>query len=115
MICVEIRTDKGDLEVWGTVFAKNDLRIVRLNKFHVEAHPKGYLLVIKNKDLPGVVGQIGTIMGKNKINIAEMTFGREKLGGQAVSVLNVDSEISKPVLEEIKKCDNIYDAKIIHL
>ncbi|MBN3039317.1 MAG: phosphoglycerate dehydrogenase [Candidatus Omnitrophica bacterium] len=115
LISVKTKTDKEDLTVWGTVFAKNDPRIVKINEYYVEAHPKGYMLVIKNKDLPGVVGQIGTLLGESKINIAEMTFGREKLGGNAISVLNVDSDIPQKVLEKIKKCKNIYDAKLIHL
>lgn len=115
LISVEMKTEKEQLSIWGTIFGKSDPRIVRINKYYVEAHPAGYMLVIKNKDLPGVVGQIGTILGQNKINIAEMTFGREKPGGQAISVLNVDSTISKGVLEKIKKAKNIFDAKLIKL
>lgn len=115
LISVEIKTEKGKLAIWGTVFAKGDLRIVKIGKYFVEAHPAGYMLVVKNRDLPGVVGQIGTILGQNKINIAAMSFGREKSSGQAVSVLNVDSAIPQKVLEKIKKSKNIFDAKLIKL
>jgi len=115
LISVEIKTRKGALAVWGTVFAKNDPRIVRINKYYVEAHPGGYMLIIKNRDLPGVVGQIGTLLGQHRINIAEMTFGREKPGGQAITVLNVDSSIPEKVLEKIKKSKNISDARLIKL
>jgi D-3-phosphoglycerate dehydrogenase len=115
LISVETRTEKGELVVWGTVFAKNEPRIVKINRYYIEARPFGYMLIIKNRDLPGVVGHIGTILGQNKINIAEMTFGRERPGGQAVSVLNVDSFISPKVLEKIKSAKNIFDAKLIKL
>lgn len=115
LISVETRTEKQELVIWGTIFAKSDLRIVKINRYHVEAHPSGYMLVIRNRDVPGVVGQIGTILGQNRINIAEMTFGREKPGGRAVTVLNVDSIIPKNVLEKIKHCKNIFDAKLIKL
>ena len=115
LISVEIKTKKGVLAIWGTVFAKNDPRIVRINKYYVEAHPGGYMLIIKNRDLPGVVGQIGTLLGQHKINIAEMTFGREKPGGQAITVLNVDSNIPEKVLEKIRKSKNISDARLIKL
>ncbi|NQS99693.1 MAG: phosphoglycerate dehydrogenase [Candidatus Omnitrophica bacterium] len=115
LISVEIKTEKSELSIWGTVFGKSDPRIVRIDKYYVEAHPGGYMLVIRNKDLPGVVGQIGTILGAEKINIAEMTFGREKAGGQAITVLNVDSVIPKQVLDKIKKVKNIFDAKLIKL
>lgn len=115
LISVVIKTEKQELSVWGTVFAKSDPRIVRINKFYLEAHPTGYMLVIRNRDLPGVVGEIGTLLGENKINIAAMTFGREKLGGEAISVLNVDSAIPAKVLEKIKNTKNIFDAKLIKL
>ena len=115
LISVATKTEKGELTIWGTIFAKGDLRIVKINQYFVEAHPAGYMLVVKNRDLPGVVGQIGTILGQNKINIAAMSFGREKPGGQAVSVLNVDGAIPKNVLEKVKKSKNIFDAKLIKL
>ena len=115
LISLKIKTEKEELTVWGTVFAKSDPRIVRINKYYVEAHPTGFMLIIKNRDLPGIVGQIGTILGQNKINIAEMTFGREKPGGAAITVLNVDSAIPQKVLEKIKNTKNIFDAKLIKL
>ena len=115
LISVEVKTEKEELTVWGTVFAKTDLRIVRINKCYVEAHPAGYMLMIKNRDLPGVVGEIGTILGQNKINIAAMSFGREKSGGRAVSILNIDSVVPAKLLEQIKSSKNIFDAKLIKL
>jgi D-3-phosphoglycerate dehydrogenase len=115
LISVRIKTEKTEYSIWGTVFAKNDLRIVKINKYYIEAHPAGYMLVIRNRDLPGIVGQIGTILGQQKINIAEMTFGREKPGGQAVTILNVDSAVPQGVVEKIKNTKNIFDAKLIKL
>lgn len=115
LISVEVETDKTKLNVDGTLFTNMDPRIVRVGSFFVEATPSGYMLVISNKDVPGIIGQIGTLMGKNKINIAGMSFGREKPGGKAVSVLNVDSVVPKEVLAEIKKAENIYDVKLVKL
>jgi D-3-phosphoglycerate dehydrogenase / 2-oxoglutarate reductase len=111
IISVEIETDKTKLNIDGTLFTKTDAKIVRIGGFHVEAVPSGYMLVISNKDVPGIIGQIGTLMGKNNINIAGMSFGREKPGGRAVSVLNVDSAVPKEVLAQIKSAENIYDIK----
>ena len=73
------------------------------------------MILILNKDVPGIVGQLGTLLGKNNINIAGMTFGRKKLGGEAVSLCNVDGEVPEKVLKELKKSKNIYDAKLIKL
>jgi D-3-phosphoglycerate dehydrogenase len=115
LVSAVIKTEKEELSVWGTVFAKSDPRIVRINKYYLEAHPTGHMLVIRNRDLPGVVGVIGTLLGENKINIAEMTFGRDRPGGEAISVLKVDSAIPPKVLEKIKNSKNIYDAKLIKL
>ncbi len=115
LISLEMSTKKTALSVWGTVFGKNDARIVKINQYYVEAHPKGYMLVIDNSDLPGIVVQIGTILGQNRINIAEMTFGREKARGRAVTVLNVDSIVPQKVLEKIKRTKNIFDARLIKL
>ena len=115
LISVRTKTEKEELTICGTIFAKGDPRIVRINKYRIEAHPAGYMLIIKNRDLPGIVGEIGTILGENKINIAGMTFGRERPGGQAISVLNVDSPIPKEVLKKIRNAKNIFDAKLIKL
>ncbi|UCB57449.1 MAG: phosphoglycerate dehydrogenase [Candidatus Omnitrophota bacterium] len=115
LIAVKVATSKEELDVWGTIFAREDARIVKIDKYYVEAHPKGYMLIIRNRDLPGIVGHIGTLLGQNRINIAEMTFGREKPGGAAITVLNVDSSVPAGVLEKIKKAKNIFDAKLIKL
>ena len=73
------------------------------------------MLVIYNKDLPGVVGDIGTILGNNRINIAGMSFGRERPGEAAITVLNVDNDIPPQVLDEVRKAKNIDDVKLIKL
>jgi len=115
LITVEVTTDKGKTSVLGTMFTKKDARIVKIDEFHVDAIPQGYMVVAHNVDVPGIIGQIGTIFGKNNINIATMTFGRAKLGGKTLSVLNVDSPVSQSVLEEIIKVKNILDAKLVKL
>ena len=73
------------------------------------------MLVIYNTDVPGVVGHIGTLLGDKKINIAGMTFGREKQGGRAITVINVDNEVPKNILRMIKKKKFINEVKYIKL
>jgi len=111
----KVKTKTGVLTVAGALFANNKPRIVKIDNYYVDAAPEGNMIFISNKDVPGIVGQIGSLLGKNKINIAGMTFGREKLGGRAISVCNVDSEVPKNVLSQIKRSKNIYDAKLIKL
>lgn len=115
LITVEVKTDKGATSITGTLFTKKDARIVKIDQFHVDAVPQGYMLIAHNIDVPGIIGKIGTILGNNNINIATMTFGREKAGGKTLSVLNVDSEVPEKVLDEIRKAKNILDAKLIKL
>jgi D-3-phosphoglycerate dehydrogenase len=115
LITTTVKTKTKVSIIAGALFANNEPRIVKIDSYYVDAVPAGYMVLISNKDVPGIVGQIGTLLGKNKINIAGMTFGREKPGGKAVSLCNVDSEVPKAVLEEIKKSKDIYDAMLIKL
>ena len=115
LISVELKTDTGIRSVSGTLFTKKDARIVKIDEFHVDAIPEGHMIVAHNIDVPGIIGLMGTILGKNNINIATMTFGREKPGGKTLSVLNVDSAVPEKVLNEIRKDKNILDATLIKL
>ncbi len=112
-IDVQIKTDKRVFSVAGTVFTREDIRIVMIDNFDVEIIPDGYTLLITNRDVPGIVGQIGTILGSNKINIAGMTLGRDVRGGQAKTLIKIDSAVSGELLDEISKSKNILDAKLI--
>ncbi|MBF0506995.1 MAG: phosphoglycerate dehydrogenase [Nitrospirae bacterium] len=115
MITMRLKSRKKELVVSGTLFSRKDPRIVQIDKYTVEIVPEGNMLVMYNNDKPGVIGNIGTTMGKNNINIARMHFGRESAGGNAISVVNIDSSISDELLEDIKKLPNIIDVKVINL
>ena len=113
LIRVEIVTDKETFSVWGTLSANNKSRIVKVNKVYVEATPDGYMLFINNNDKPGIVGALGTILAKDNINIASITFGREKAGGLAVSVVNIDSEVPEDTIKQIKAVNDVLFAKLL--
>jgi D-3-phosphoglycerate dehydrogenase len=100
----------------GSVFgAKSFPRIVRLNSAPVEIVPEGVLFLMNNKDRPGIVGYIGTLMGKYNVNIANMSLGRDKAGGLALTVLNLDSVPPPELLEEIQKDPNISNVRVAKL
>ena len=113
LIAVEVETDKMTNSIVGTLFTKVYPRIVKLNECYVDSVPEGYMLFVQNNDVPGIIGQIGTILGKNGINIAGMSFGRDEKGGTAVSILNIDSDVPKAVLEEMRKAKNIKEVKLV--
>jgi len=115
LIWVEVETDKAKSSIAGTLFTKVDPRIVKINEFYVDCVPEGNMLVVLNKDVPGIIGQIGTMLGNARINIAGMSFGREAKGGKAITVLNVDCEVPQKVLEEIRKSKNIQEARLVRL
>ena len=114
IIVLRVKSPKKELSVSGTLFSKKDPRIVKIDDFTVEIVPEGSMLFMYNNDKPGVIGNIGTLMGKNNINIARMHFGREAAGGRAISVVNIDSPVSDKTLNEIKNLPNILGVKVIN-
>ena len=69
--------------------------------------------MIQNWDRPGLIGNLGMLLGKHNINIAAMTFGREKPGGKAITVLNVDTPVSADLFNKIMRTENILSVKVI--
>jgi len=86
-----------------------------IDNFKVEIVPEGELLFMYNNDKPGVIGNIGNLLGKNNINIARMHFGRETPGGTAISVVSIDAHASSQLIGKIKKLPNIISIKQISL
>ncbi len=115
LIAVEVQGEKTQVSAQGTLLTKKDPRIVRINRFFVDAAPSGYMLFIDNQDRPGLIGDIGTILGEAGINIAGMTFGRVSPGGDAITVLNVDNAVPKDVLARIKAAKHVVNARLIKL
>lgn len=113
LIQLEIKTDKETRKVYGTLSANKQPRIVKIDSYYVEASPEGQMIMLQNWDKPGIIGNLGTILGKHNINIAAMSFGREKQAGKAISLLNVDSPVPADVLDKIKKTENILGVKLI--
>jgi len=115
MIILRVKADRKEHRLSGTLLGRTDPRIVRIDDFAVEIVPEGTMLFMYNNDRPGVIGNIGSYLGKCNINIARMHFGREREGGMAISVVNIDSPISESQLEDLKKMPNILSVKVVEL
>ena len=115
LVAAELVTDRGIASVAGTVFFKREARFVRVDGFPLEALPHGWMLVFANLDVPGVIGRIGTLCGRDGINIAGMQLGRERRGGRAVSILNLDDPMPPAALDEIRAMPDIVFAKLVKL
>ena len=100
----------------GTFFGSpNNPRIVRLYSSPVEIPITGTLLLLNNKDRPGIVGYLGSLLSKHQINIASMSLGRDTAGGSALTVLSLDSAPSAAVLAEIQQDKDISNVKVVKL
>jgi len=118
LIGVKLQTSDGERWVEGTVFEPNIPRLVSVRGINVEAPLSGTLLVIANNDQPGVIGEVGTILGKHGVNIASFALGRGEDG--AVGVVNVDAEKSPPEALEaavtaIRRAPHVTDAWLVRL
>jgi D-3-phosphoglycerate dehydrogenase len=115
LITVAYHTTKGRRVLSGTLFGKSDPRLVRLDEYLFDAIPEGHMLFYVNDDIPGIIGRIGTIMGSHRVNIAQMSCGRQQVGGKALTILNVDGPIPQEVIDEILASAHISWARPVSL
>ncbi|MEM2839774.1 MAG: phosphoglycerate dehydrogenase [Thermoplasmata archaeon] len=115
LIEVSVSSDGARNCVAGTEIAEKGMRIVQLNDHSVEFEPKGTFLFIEHLDKPGMIGAVGTLLGKNGINIAHMDVARDKRGGPAVMILSLDEPAPSAVIEQLKDIANLKDATQISL
>jgi len=106
-----VTTDKESCLVEGTVFGNELPRIVRINEFFMDVNPRGHLLVIKNADVPGIIGQVGTCLGQANINIGEYRLGRADDHKNTLSLISVDSMVPDEVIEKLRAVKGIYLVK----
>jgi D-3-phosphoglycerate dehydrogenase len=110
LLSIRVKTTEGENRLAGTVFGKNEPRLVRMNTFRLEALPSGPMLFVYNKDVPGVIGALGTTLGEHGVNISRMTVGREKEQGRNIILLNTDNPVSKELLKTVLQLEHIEDA-----
>ncbi len=117
MIAAKVVTDNRTLKVAGTMFGHEYLRMVQLDDFQLDAYLDGCLLIYRHRDVPGLIGFIGSICGKNNLNIAHMSLGRSQKepGGDSVAVINLDAKPSDDVLEEIRNHAEVTGVDIVQL
>ena len=115
LLRVTVETNQGDNMLAGTVFGRKEPRLVRLNSFRLEALPAGPMLLVYNKNVPGVIGALGTTLGENGVNISRMTVGRQDASNQNIILLNTDTLVNKDLLTKVMELENIDDAMVLEL
>ena len=122
-IRITVRSNDHEATVEGTILHGNEPRLLALDNINVESPLEGTLVVLKNLDVPGVVGKIGTILGRNHINIANFSLGRERSGrGRgtkgpvgAVAVVQVDGKIPPAVVKQLERASALRFVRVVKL
>lgn len=115
LIRVEIQSDKETFTYAGNVNSKGEAKLVEVEGYDIDITPSEYMLFIKNFDVPGVIGKLGTILGTEKVNIATMQVGRNVIDQKALMVLGIDNQCSKEALGLIGRMENIEMAKVVKM
>jgi D-3-phosphoglycerate dehydrogenase len=100
-ISVKLTTQNGVYSVSGTIFDEEVQRIVEINGFSLDVEPNGHMILFSNSDVPGVIGEVGKLLGDNNINIADFRLGRNSKG--ALAVIIVDEEVNSDILNKMAK------------
>jgi D-3-phosphoglycerate dehydrogenase len=115
LIRAEVTTDKKTYTAGATLFGNQYLRLVQLGPFHLDTFMDGIMLIFTHRDVPGLIGYIGTIFGKHGVNIAQMTVGRRQPGGEAIAVLNLDNQPPEEALKEVRGHPQISSLSVVKL
>ena len=114
-VSCRVHWEDGNRTISGALFGGIHPRIVQVSKYHMDVDPSGIVLVMLNKDVPGAVGKIGSILGNHRINIGEWRLGRAEKGGDALSFVNLDSYPSSEVIEELRNVEAVIKAEVLTL
>lgn len=116
-MAVRVTADGRTFSAAGTLFGNVMPRLVRLGEHRLETYLDGTLLLFEHRDVPGIIGAIGTIFGRHNVNIAQMSVGRatDQPGGEAVGALNLDSQPPEAALDEVRAHPAIKTVTVIKL
>lgn len=110
-----VSSAQGEQTASGMVFANGEGRITEIGGFSIEVVPSGFMLLTKNKDVPGVIGKIGTLLGEANVNISSFYLGREAKGGEALAIIEIDSPLEENVLAGLRNLEAVHVARQVKL
>jgi D-3-phosphoglycerate dehydrogenase len=112
---IEAAVDGRTVRVAGALLEGAHPRVVRIGSFHVDIRPRGTLVVVQNRDVPGVIGQVGSLLGAATVNIAEYHQSRLQAGGIALGVISVDGVVSEATLARLRAVPEIESVRQVQL
>lgn len=115
LIAARAVCDRGERLLAGVLFGGTEPRIAQMDNYRLEARPEGVVLIMQNRDVPGVIGQVGTLLASYGLNIGEWRLGRNKPGGEALSFINLDAEPAAEALRALTEIDAVTQAKVVRL
>ncbi len=115
LLTVKVHTKKGTFTAAGNVNPEGEVRIKDINGYQFDIEPAAFMLAVNNEDKPGMIGQIGTLLGASKVNIATMQVSRNQQNGVAMMFLTVDSEVGKETLKLLQGLDGITKVQLIKI
>ncbi|HEY0673426.1 MAG TPA: phosphoglycerate dehydrogenase [Longimicrobiales bacterium] len=101
--------------VAGALLSEAHARVVRIDGFYVDVQPRNTLVVLRNRDVPGVIGRVGTVLGNSGINIAEYHQARMEAGGDALAAVTVDGKVPHEVIEQLRALPEVHDVRQANL
>src|SRR5882757_10151904 len=111
IIRISVTTDKYTRSISGTLFGGRHPRVVEIKGIEIEAEFAPHMLYLTNDDKPGFIGRLGSLLGESKVNIATFHLGRDKPGGSAIALVQVDQPISPDLLAKIAALDGVVQVK----
>ena len=105
----------GAIAVSGAVLGEGHARLVELDGFEIDVRPTGALLVLRNRDVPGVIGRVGTALGQAGVNIAEYHQARREQGGEALAAVSTDGPLVPGLVDGLRKLPDVIDARLVRL
>lgn len=112
---LEAQGSKGRHSVSGSLLGNGEIRIADLDEFPINIPPSNYMLFTLHRDMPGIIGKIGSLLGSHNVNIASMQVGRKIVRGDAIMALSLDDPLPESILTEVVKLDGIRDAYTVKL
>lgn len=112
---VVLETEKGSVDVVGTVFGQSSWRLVKIDGYRIEVNPGGYLLIYRNVDKPGFLARVGSILAESGVNIGGVSLGRKKAGETAMTIMSVDDPVPDPILKRLSQLDGVSGLRFVDL
>ena len=112
---IVVETDEQEVRVAGALLGEqHHPRIVQIDGYELSVKPEGCLIILRNNDVPGVIGRVGTLLATHGLNIAEYIQSREAMGGLALAAVSIDSRVSPEFLATLSEDEDILDARAVY-